>query len=258
VTVEIAAEADETPDEPVHYNECIEKVGTALARDGAMGVILIDGAPLERIERSYGVQAHRKAADMLRKLVREACRQDLAEHDLLVGGSSSPDELAIFFLRPRSDDRFYRERLPELTRRLIEHIAANGQKIVYPYDRDAPHLPIGHATVFHNPGLGPERQILEAFEHARRDAQLNGTRSSRTSCSPKTWRSSTSPSSTSRRARSSVTRPWSGVPGRVSSTRRTDSSSSPRRPGSSSSSTVSVAAPPCAVRADSKPVASSS
>jgi hypothetical protein len=49
---------------------------------------------------------------MLRTLVREACRQDLGEHDLVVGGSASPDELAIFFQRSRSGDKFYRERLP--------------------------------------------------------------------------------------------------------------------------------------------------
>ena len=174
MTQEEAPAIDDSVIEPTHFSECVSRIGAALARDGALGVILIDGAPLERIERSYGVQAHRKATDMLRKLVKEACRQDLSQHDLVVGGSSSPDELAIFFQRGRGDDRFYRERLPELTRRLHEHIATNGHKIVYPYDRDAPILPIGHATVFHNPGLGPERQILEAFEQARRDAALNG------------------------------------------------------------------------------------
>lgn len=161
-------------DAPGHYGERIELIGEALARDGAFGVILIDGGPLERIERSYGVPAHRKAAEMLRSIVFEACRQDLSGHDLVIGGSSSPDELAIFFFRPRSDDRFYRERLPELARRLLDRIAVDGQKIVYPYDRDAPYLPIGHATVFHNPGLGYERQILAAFAQARRDAALNG------------------------------------------------------------------------------------
>jgi len=173
VSVDLSLE-EMTSDAPGHYSERIDQIGSALARDGALAVILIDGAPLARIERNYGVQAHRKAAEMLRTLVREACRQDLSEHDLVLGGSSSPDELAIFFFRPRSDDRFYRERLPEIASRLLERIAADGQKIVYPYDRDAPYLPIGHSTIFHNPGLRHERQVLEAFEHARRDAELNG------------------------------------------------------------------------------------
>jgi EAL domain-containing protein (putative c-di-GMP-specific phosphodiesterase class I) len=145
----------------------------ALSRDGALGLILIDGAPLERIERSYGVQAHLRAVETLRGLLSEACSADLEGHDVIVGGSSSPDEIAIFFFRPRSDDRFYRERLPELARRLSDRIATDGHQIVYPHDRDTPYLPIGHATIFHNPGLGTERQVLEGFEHARRDGALN-------------------------------------------------------------------------------------
>ncbi len=156
-----------------HFTEQIETIGQALSRDGALGVILIDGAPLERIERRYGVQAHRRASEMLRAIVREACGPDLSSGDIVVGGSSSPDELTIFFFRPRSDDRFYRERLPELATRIVERMASDGHKIVYPYDRDAPYLPVGHATVFFNPGLGTARQVLAAFEHARRDASLN-------------------------------------------------------------------------------------
>jgi EAL domain-containing protein (putative c-di-GMP-specific phosphodiesterase class I) len=156
-----------------HYSERIELVGNALSRDGAFGLILIEGAGLERIERSYGVLAHRRALEAFHALVREGCGSDLEEADLIVGGSASPDELAIMFFRPRSDDRFYRERLPELTRRLLDKIASDGQKIVYPYERDAPYFPIGHTTVFHNPGLGTDRQICEGSERARRDAALN-------------------------------------------------------------------------------------
>jgi EAL domain-containing protein (putative c-di-GMP-specific phosphodiesterase class I) len=156
-----------------HYGERLDRVGKALSRDGVFGLILIEGAGLERIERNYGVQAHRRALENLYTLVREACSTDLEEGDLIVGGSSGPDELAILFFRQRSDDRFYRERLPELARRVLDRIASDGQKIVYPYGRDAPYFPIGHTTVFHNPGLGTDRQLLEGFERARHDAELN-------------------------------------------------------------------------------------
>ncbi len=155
------------------YSDHVEEIGRALQRDGALGLITIEGSPLEGIERRYGVQAHRGATDRLRKIVREACLKDFGEHDLIVGGAAGPDELAIFFLRPRSDDRFYRERLPALAHRLVERLAVDGHKIVYPYDRDAPFLPVGHTTIFFNPGLGYARQILAAFELARRDAELN-------------------------------------------------------------------------------------
>lgn len=160
-------------DQACPYSQRLDLIGKALSRDGAFGLILIDGAGLERIERSYGVQAHRRALESFRALVREACGTDLEEADIIVGGSANPDELAVIFFRPRSNDRFYRERLPELARRVLDRIASDGQKIVYPYDRDAPYFPIGHSTVFHNPGLGTDRQILEGFERARHDAELN-------------------------------------------------------------------------------------
>jgi EAL domain-containing protein (putative c-di-GMP-specific phosphodiesterase class I) len=155
------------------YGDRIGEIGRALARDGALGLILIEGVPLERIERTYGIQAHRRAMENFRLVVHEACGKDLDDEDLIVEGLSSPDEIAIFFFRPRNDDRFYRERLPDLATRLLERIASDGQKIVYPYSRVAPYLPVGHATIFHNPGLGTERQALEGFERARRDAALN-------------------------------------------------------------------------------------
>ncbi len=156
-----------------HYSEHVEEISTALRERGALGLIVIEGAPLERIERRFGVPAHRRAIEQLRAIVSEACRQDLGEQDLVVGGAGGPDELAIFFFRPRSEDRFYRERLPEIARRLSERLEGEGHKIVYPYDRDAPYLPVGHTTVFYNPGLREARQVLTAFDQARRDAELN-------------------------------------------------------------------------------------
>jgi EAL domain-containing protein (putative c-di-GMP-specific phosphodiesterase class I) len=155
------------------YSMHVDAIGDALSRDGAVGIILIDAAPLEKIERRYGVEAHRNAIEELRAIVRETCRNDLQPDDLIVEGSSSPDELVIFFFRRRSEDAFYRERLPELTRQLIDRVTKDGHKVVYPYDRELPQLPMGYATFFHNPGLGPERQIFAALELARRDAQLN-------------------------------------------------------------------------------------
>jgi len=162
-----------TSDKQTCYVEHVDAIGHALSRDGALGVILIDGSALEKIERRYGVEAHQKAIVELRSIVRETCRNDLEPDDLLAVGSESPDELVIFFFRSRRDDAFYRERLPELTRQLVERVASDGHKVVYPYDRELPPLPIGYATLFYNPGLSPERQILSALDLARRDASLN-------------------------------------------------------------------------------------
>lgn len=150
-----------------------------MRRDGALGLILVQGGPLEEIERRFGVVAGRRANAVLRTLVASACETDLQEQDLVVEGASGSDELAIFFFRPRSDDAFYRERLPRLASAIREKIAEEGHTIVHPYDREAPELPVGFATIFFNPGLREARQVLGAFEQARRDAALNRAIASR-------------------------------------------------------------------------------
>jgi EAL domain-containing protein (putative c-di-GMP-specific phosphodiesterase class I) len=155
------------------YLAHIEAIRERLERDGAMGLMLIDASSLESIERRYGIDAHLHAIGQLKTIVRETCRNDLQEEDLVVTGSASPDELAVFFFRSRNEDIFYRERLPAMLNQLVEQIAIDGHKVVYPYGRDAPQLPLGYATYFHNAGLGVERQILAALDMARRDAELN-------------------------------------------------------------------------------------
>jgi len=158
------------------------RIATALCRDGAVGLLFVDASALERIERRYGPAAHARAVDQLRSLVLEACGPDRAERDLVVRGPGGPDELGVLFFRPRSDDGFYREQLPAIAARLGDRLAQDGHKIVYPYERDAPELLVGQGTTFYNPGLGEHRQILGAFERARRDAALNGAIARRDRC----------------------------------------------------------------------------
>lgn len=173
MSIESPESLEALEDANVSYSAHVEAIGAALERDGTMGVILIDATALAKIERRYGIDAHRRAIGELRTIVREAGRNDLRPDDLLVAGSAGPDELTIFFFRSRSEDDFYRVKLPGLVGQLVERIESDGHKIVYPYDRDLPRLPVGYATYFHNPGLSAERQVQAAFELARRDAALN-------------------------------------------------------------------------------------
>jgi len=176
------AEADAVIQASLDDDDQLARIATALSRDGAIGLLLVDGAALEPIERRYGVAAHARAIDQLRSLVLEACGPDRTERDLVVRGPGGPDELGILFCRPRSDDGFYREQLPAIAARLVDRLAQDGHKIVYPYEREAPELLVGQGTTFYNPGLGEHRQILAAFERARSDADLTGAIARRDRC----------------------------------------------------------------------------
>ncbi|MCZ6462719.1 MAG: EAL domain-containing protein [Proteobacteria bacterium] len=155
------------------YAEEIGRISQLLRENGALCVILVDASPLERIERTYGVEAYWRAIQELLQLVTEACREELGSDDIIASSDAGVDEIAIFVFRPREDDGFYRESLPALARALTETLARNGNRIVYPYHREAPFLPVGCGLALHNPGLREERQVREALERARSDAEIN-------------------------------------------------------------------------------------
>lgn len=155
------------------YAEDLPKIADRLSRNGAMGLVLIDASLFESIERTYGIKAYRRAKQELRRLVLEVSEECLEPQDLITAGDAGVDEIAIFLFRPRSDDAFYRERLPELAERYADHLRQRVNQIVYPYHRDSPYLPVGRGVVLHNPTLRETRQVRRALERVRRDAQLN-------------------------------------------------------------------------------------
>jgi EAL domain-containing protein (putative c-di-GMP-specific phosphodiesterase class I) len=157
------------------YSEHIDAISAQFRERGAFGLIVIDAAELGDVERVYGVGAHRHAVRELRKLVEETTKGDLAEHDLVVRSGAGVDELLVFFFRPREDHGFYREDLVRIVRALTDKIAQSGNRIVYPYRRDLPDLPVGHAFALYNPGLRESRQVREALDRARVDATLNAS-----------------------------------------------------------------------------------
>jgi EAL domain-containing protein (putative c-di-GMP-specific phosphodiesterase class I) len=161
------------------YAEEIGQISCLLRQNGAMGVILVDASPLEAIERGYGVHAYRRAIQELRAQLVDGCAGEFAPEDLIVAGEAGVDEIAVLLFRPRGHDVFYREALPTLARTLAERFSQNGNKIVYPYHRDAPFLPVGCGLTLHNPGLREERQVREALERARLDARINARIESR-------------------------------------------------------------------------------
>ncbi len=156
-----------------------QEIGARLRDGGALGLVLVDSSPLERIERGYGIRAYQRSTHELRGLVEEALSGEVEPGDALVTGDAGVDEVAVFVFRPRSDHEFYREGLPRLAERLSQELARQGHRIVYPYHREAPYLPVGHGLALHNPGLREERQVREAVERARQDARINASNAAR-------------------------------------------------------------------------------
>jgi EAL domain-containing protein (putative c-di-GMP-specific phosphodiesterase class I) len=148
-------------------------VAERLRAHGAVGLVLVDASPLERIERGYGIRAYERSTQELVGIVRESLASEMDDGDCLVTGEAAVDQVAAFLFRPRSDHDFYRDDLPRLAAGLSSELTRQGHRIVYPYHRDAPFLPVGHALALHNPGLREERQVGELLDRARHDARIN-------------------------------------------------------------------------------------
>lgn len=161
------------------FADSLEHVASQLRHNGAMALVVVDGELLAEIERRFGVDVHRIATERLAALVMEACNACLEPDDLVVWGGVGADEIFVFLFRSRSDDRFYRETLSKIARTIAASIASAGNRIVYPYLREMPSIPIGSSVTIHNPGVSEERQIRETLDHARADAELNARIESR-------------------------------------------------------------------------------
>jgi EAL domain-containing protein (putative c-di-GMP-specific phosphodiesterase class I) len=165
----------------LHSDQDLERILAGLAGRGAVGLLLIEAGPVERIERRYGGAAHQLAMSGLLSLIREVALEAVSPQDLLVIEERPRGAILVFMFQPRSDSHFYTTRLRSLAGRVASQIRRHGRRVVYPYLRDPLELPVGVSVALHNPTMRMERQIMHAIDAARADAKLQaGLHSRRT------------------------------------------------------------------------------
>jgi EAL domain-containing protein (putative c-di-GMP-specific phosphodiesterase class I) len=155
------------------YVEQIDRITGNLREQGALAMLLVDAQALASVERGYGIEAFLQSRTQLEAQILEACASHLEPGDLVASGELGSEQVVIFLFRSRSNDVFYRETLGEIADALRGQFVECGNKIVYPYRRETPDLPIGQSVIFHNPGMREERQVRESLQAAVRDADLN-------------------------------------------------------------------------------------
>jgi EAL domain-containing protein (putative c-di-GMP-specific phosphodiesterase class I) len=153
--------------------ESMPRVGRSLRAAGALGVVLVDAAPLAEIERAYGPEAHERAMRALAGLVSDTARFRIESEDLVIAGESGRSEVLLFLFREASDAAFQRDVLPEIARCVAQAVASQGHRVSHPYLRGHPTLHAGAAYVLANPTISPGTQVRAIVEAARRDAELN-------------------------------------------------------------------------------------
>jgi EAL domain-containing protein (putative c-di-GMP-specific phosphodiesterase class I) len=151
----------------------IDAIRARFAETGALGLLVVDAACLEEIERSYGADAHRQVTGRIAARSREVLSNRLATGDLVVLGELGRDEVLILLFRDRHEEAFYRVALPDLARTLGDALSAPASRLGYPFTRETLRFSVGTALALYDPTLRPEVLIRRAREHAVRDADLN-------------------------------------------------------------------------------------
>jgi EAL domain-containing protein (putative c-di-GMP-specific phosphodiesterase class I) len=138
-----------------------------------VGLVLVDASRLAAIERQYGADAHRVAMGDLAALVHDLIGERLGIDDLIVSGETGRNEIVLLVFREPNEVRFYTHELPELRRVLVDGLSRRGNRVGYPYLKQAPVLPVGTGASLRNPIIGGETQLNAALCEARDDVDLN-------------------------------------------------------------------------------------
>ena len=87
--------------------DLLADVCAEFARDGALGVLYVDCAALDEVERRYGEEAHVRTLASVADVVSGACVEVLGEREPLARGETGRSELICFITRKPGDVDFH-------------------------------------------------------------------------------------------------------------------------------------------------------
>ena len=153
-------------------SETLDSLCDRFAEAGALGCIYVDARALIEVEQLYGHEAFLRSLNTLGSVLRQAGEDVLPGAGVVVRGEVGRSEVVLMVPRGREDGAFYATDLPALTRLAQQRLERHGHRIVYPYLRRTPRLPVGAGFTLRNPRLGPVTQVREAIDEAREGSRL--------------------------------------------------------------------------------------
>jgi EAL domain-containing protein (putative c-di-GMP-specific phosphodiesterase class I) len=153
--------------------EVLASVGERFDARGALAIVLVDATAFGKLERAFGVEAHRHAMGRLGSLLNDALASQLGPEDLIVRGETGRNEVLALLFRPSDDERVQTEDLPAVHGAIREALERHGSRLAYPYVKKAPPVHTGTAIALRNPTHGVESQLRRGLAEARGDASLD-------------------------------------------------------------------------------------
>jgi EAL domain-containing protein (putative c-di-GMP-specific phosphodiesterase class I) len=154
------------------FREVEDRVGSALREEGGLGVILIDLAPLARIERNFGGGTYQALRAQIDPLIQELPER-FKDGELLARDERDGDRFFLFVSMKRPDARpFQITELQALADRIEETLPSRVARLTQPYTREPAILTVGYGVVLFTPLESTERQILRLIDDAANSAEM--------------------------------------------------------------------------------------
>ena len=159
--------------------ERLTELGAGLAKEGALGLLLIDASPILAIERLHGARAFRSTIEAIAERVRTRVLREVGDDMILTSGALEEEHLLVFMPRLRGDAEFFLHDLPRLAAEVKAWSSQGLKRVVYPYMHAVPELAFGTGFVLQRPFERPEAQLRRLIESTLCDARFRQERSRR-------------------------------------------------------------------------------
>jgi EAL domain-containing protein (putative c-di-GMP-specific phosphodiesterase class I)/GGDEF domain-containing protein len=152
--------------EPIPYRERLIELKDVLARQGSVGLLLIDISELAQVEHHYGTSAFQKVLAMARDLLLELRGNDVRSSDLLAVDDKGGDAFLVFLSPKRTDGRLRVADLKAAAERVEDHLNRKLTRLVSPYLPTPRQVVVGYSLVFENPLVLPDRLVSRLVDEA--------------------------------------------------------------------------------------------
>jgi EAL domain-containing protein (putative c-di-GMP-specific phosphodiesterase class I) len=154
------------------FREVQAEITGQLQEQGYLAAVLVDLAPLARIERSYGGAMYRSLREQVDPVVEELS-QRFRREDILTRDEREGDRLLLFLSGPRRGDTpFQSATLRKLVDRVEQFVNPRVGRLTLAYMKEKPRVGVGYGVVLWSPLESPERQVLRLVEDAVASATM--------------------------------------------------------------------------------------
>lgn len=154
------------------YREQLEEIVRILEAQGSLGLLLIDGSELSRVEHDYGTAAYQTVLRQASQIIADLQGTEFRASDILTTNDRGGDGFLVFLSPRRYGSAVRLGDLRTRASRIELSLNRRFAGLASPYLRGRPKVAVGYALVLYNRLVMPERLVARLVEEASECARL--------------------------------------------------------------------------------------